>query len=200
MNNKQFTTSITLLGKLSNSQDQLAWNRFVEQYSPLIFSWCHRFGVQEKDAPDVTQEVMLKLLGAIKSFTYDPIKGSFRSWLKTITVNLIRDIQRKSKSADVGSGDSRILSLLNSIQDPKALNELGNLIEKQYESELLLQASENIESRVQPKTWKAYQLAANQQMSAKQIGKELGIPIADVYVAKSRVTKMLREEIKKLES
>lgn len=194
-----FTTSITLLGKLTDDQDQVAWSRFVDQYSPMIFHWCRRFGVQEKDAPDVTQEVMMKLLGTIKSFHYDPNKGNFRSWLKTITANLIRDIQRKNRP-DVGSGDSNVQNLLNSIEHPKAFQELSEMLQRQYENELVAQANSIVKKRVLEKTWRIYEMAAIEQTPANQIATQIGVPIGEVYVAKSRVTKMLRMVVQELET
>ena len=73
-------TRITLLGRLRRDPgDQEAWGEFVEQYGPKVFAWCRRWGLQEADAQDVTQDVLLKLARKMKDFTYDPSR-SFRAW------------------------------------------------------------------------------------------------------------------------
>ena len=78
------STSWTLLRKLGESPaDGSAWEAFALRYGPAVFQWCRQWGLQEADANDVTQTVLLKLIEHMKVFQYDPTK-SFRAWLKTI--------------------------------------------------------------------------------------------------------------------
>ena len=78
-------TSTTLLGRLRRDpRDQAAWNEFVARYEPRILDWSRRWGLQESDARDVTQAVLLKLSRSMTTFVYDRSR-SFRGWLKTIT-------------------------------------------------------------------------------------------------------------------
>jgi DNA-directed RNA polymerase specialized sigma subunit len=80
-------TSITLMMRVGQSPaDRGAWDRFVERYQPMIRAWCLRWGSQATDADDVAQEVMTKLVTAMRTFRYDPDR-SFRAWLKTVTQN-----------------------------------------------------------------------------------------------------------------
>ena len=77
-------TSLTLLDRLRRDpKDQAAWSEFVARYGPRILRWCRGWGLQESDAQDVTQDVLLKLNGLMARFVYDP-SGSFRGWLKTL--------------------------------------------------------------------------------------------------------------------
>src|SRR5262249_4153674 len=78
-------TRVTLLGRLRpDPGDQRAWAEFVEHYGRRVYGWCRRWGLQEADAQDVTQNVLLRLAGKMKEFSYDPAR-SFRAWLKTVT-------------------------------------------------------------------------------------------------------------------
>src|SRR5262249_28328528 len=80
-------TSPTLLRRLRRSpSDPAAWDGSVRGYGPQIYAWCRRWNLQDADAQDVTQTVLLKLAERLRAFTYDP-EGSFRSWLKTVTHN-----------------------------------------------------------------------------------------------------------------
>ena len=55
-------TSLTLLDRLRRDpKDQAAWSEFVARYGPRILQWCRGWGLQESDAQDVTQDVLLKL-------------------------------------------------------------------------------------------------------------------------------------------
>src|SRR5437763_1850266 len=78
-------TSPTLLGRLRRDPtDQTAWSKFVDRYAPRIYAWCRQWRLQEADAKDVSQTVLLKLAEKMRVFHYDPDR-SFRGWLRTLT-------------------------------------------------------------------------------------------------------------------
>ena len=77
-------TSATLLGRLRQvPPDQAAWAQFADRYGRKIYGWCRLWNLQEADAEDLTQDVLLKLAEKMQTFVYDPAK-SFRAWLKTL--------------------------------------------------------------------------------------------------------------------
>src|SRR5438105_1833156 len=88
------TTPVSLLERLKQPVDQEAWTRFVDLYSPLIYSWARQVGLRESDAADLVQDVFTLLVQRMPEFAYDP-KGSFRAWLKTVTLNKWRENQRR---------------------------------------------------------------------------------------------------------
>ena len=190
-------TSITLLGRVRDLSDQQAWSDFVHRYTPRIFSWCKRFSLQDQDASDVTQQVLLKLVSSMQGFEYDPSRGSFRGWLKTVTSNAVRDMVRR-KSSNVVTGESAEV-WLSRLVDDAAIASLTAKIEEGYRQELLEEAENRVQLRVKPTTWEIYRLLTKQNVSAKEIAAKLNVKIGEVYVAKSRVIKMLRESVLQLE-
>lgn len=166
----------------------------------MIFSWCQKCGLADDVCQDATQEVLLKLLTILKEFEYDSSKGSFRAWLKTVTSNLARDIKRAAKPGNTGSGDTGIIQLLNQIKDENSWAQLSRIFEQQYDDELLAIASQEVRKRVSEKNWEAWLAYAVEQKNARDVADQLKIPIAEVYVAKSRILKMLQTEIERLES
>lgn len=192
-------TSVTLLLRLRDLTDREAWNDFVERYTPRIYGWCRRFQLQDTDAADVTQDVLSKLVTAFRQQQYDPARGSFRAWLKTVVNNTVRDLFRTSSHQAQATGETGLFANLASIQAPEALAALTSELEAEAHRELLREAEHRVQLRVKPTTWQAYLQAAVTQRPAAEVAQELGLPIAEVYVAKSRVIKMLREEIAKLE-
>lgn len=186
-------TSPTLLGKLRGDFKDEDWSEFVDRYAPAVFSWALQFGLQESDAADVTQEVLLKLLDRMKSFSYDPKRGSFRGWLKTVTVNAARDCGRKIMRFPGGPAG------LSGVGESKAWDDLAQKMEDEYRRELLGQASEMVQERVAENTWHAYQLTAVENQPAALVAEQLGIKVSDVYVSKSRVIKQLRDAVAELE-
>ena len=74
-----------------------AWERFVELYTPLLFHWARRLGLQESDAADLVQDILATLLEELPRFEYQPDKR-FRGWLWTVTLNRFRERRRTSSS------------------------------------------------------------------------------------------------------
>jgi RNA polymerase sigma-70 factor, ECF subfamily len=90
------TTSLTLLERLKTTDDEEAWSRFVRLYTPLLYYWCRRIGLHEQDAADLVQDVLAHLVRKLPEFKYDSV-GSFRNWLRVVTVNKWRERQRKRR-------------------------------------------------------------------------------------------------------
>src|SRR5581483_12360673 len=107
-------TSVSLLGRLrQNHTDQEAWSEFVRRYAPRILCWCRHWNLQEADAQDVTQDVLLKLADKMRTFAYDP-SLSFRAWLKTLTHHAWRDFVDSRARADRGAEALRMLASVRS--------------------------------------------------------------------------------------
>ena len=189
-------TSVTLLGRLrEDPKDQAAWNDFVARYQPKILQWCRGWGLQESDANDVTQAVLLKLSRLMATFAYDPSR-SFRGWLKTLTHHAWRDLVAESKRGGIGSGDSRMGEFFENLQ---AGDDLVQQLEEEFHRELMDQAMVRVRPRVAPRTWDAFRLTALEGCSGAAAAAQLEMKVARVYVAKSEVKEMIRQEIRKLE-
>jgi RNA polymerase sigma-70 factor (ECF subfamily) len=189
-------TSPTLLGRLGRvPADHAAWGEFAERYGRKIYGWCRRWGLQEADAEDVTQDVLLRLARKMRDFRYDPAR-SFRAWLKTVTHHAWRDFAEGLNRPGVGSGDSHTLELLQTVE---ARDGLVSALDEEYDRELLDEALARVRLRVQPHTWQAFHLLAVEGRSGAEAAARLGMKVAAVFVARSKVQKMAREEVRKLE-
>ncbi len=188
-------TSATLLGRLrESSPDSAAWQEFVRRYRPRIYSFCLSYPLQPADAEDVTQTVLLKLVVKMRHFRYDPAQ-SFRAWLRTVTRNVLSDFLAERGSIK-GSGDSDIVRLLANVE---AREELVRQLEAEFDQELLDEALRRVRPRVPPQQWDAFQLTALEGMTGADAAAKLGMLVATVYTAKSKVQKLIREEIRRLE-
>jgi RNA polymerase sigma-70 factor (ECF subfamily) len=189
-------TRITLLGRLrADPSDQAAWNELVVHYGGKIHAWCLRWGLQEADAQDVTQDVLLKLARAMKGFTYDPTR-SFRAWLKTLTNHALSDFVEGRPKAALGSGDSQVGQMLHSVA---ARADLLQRLEEEFDRELLEAAMTRVRLRVAPQTWEAFRLTALEGLSGADAAARIPMQVAQVFVAKRRVQKLLQEEVARLE-
>jgi RNA polymerase sigma-70 factor (ECF subfamily) len=188
-------TSITLFQMLRRQGSQPeAWQEFDRRYRPKIYGWCRRWGLQDADAEDATQNVLAKLTQMLHDFQYDPTR-QFRSWLKTVTNNACSDYAERLRSG-TGSGDSAVLRLL---QMQEARHDLVRDLEATFDRELLETAMQAVRQRVAPRTWEAFRLTAVEQLAGADVAKRLAMPPSSVFVAKHRVMKLLQEEIGRLE-
>jgi RNA polymerase sigma-70 factor (ECF subfamily) len=188
-------TSPTLLGQLRlNPSDQAAWGRFVRRYAPLIQGWCRRWNLQAADAEEVTQNVLVKLVEKLGSFHYDPSR-SFRAWLKTLTHNAWVDYLEGVKSRARGGDDSQIVGLLENL---KARDDLVARLQAEFDHELLEEAMTRVRGRVEPQTWEAFRLMSVEGLSAAEAAGRIPMKEAMVYVARGRVLRLLREEVRAL--
>lgn len=189
-------TRITLLGRLRRDPtNEAAWSEFVDQYGPKLMGWCRKWNLQEADAQDVTQNVLLKLAEKLRDFCYDPAR-SFRAWLKTIAQHACSDFMASRQRPGLGSGDSGVARLLDAAE---AREDLLRHLEQEFDREILEEAMHRIRLRVAPQTWQAFWLTAVDGVSGAAAAARIPMQVAQVYVAKRRVQKMLQEEVAKLE-
>jgi RNA polymerase sigma-70 factor (ECF subfamily) len=189
-------TSETLLGQLRRSPDDAAaWDRFVERYGPKIYAWCRQWRLQEADAEDVTQNVLLRLACRLRTFAYDPSR-SFRGWLRTVTAHACSDFFTDWARPDRASGDSRELDVLKSA--PARADLLARL-EEQFDRELMDEALARVRLRVEPRTWEAFRLASAEGLSGADTAARLGMRLTAVFKAKSRILQLVRAEVARLD-
>lgn len=189
-------TRVTLLGRLRRDPtNQAIWAEFVEHYGPKIYSWCRKWNLQDADAQDVTQNVLLKLADKMRTFQYDSSR-SFRAWLKTLTHHAWSDFLEARQRPGRGSGDSQVADMLHSVE---ARADLVQHLEAEFDREVLEEAMARVRLRVAPQTWEAFRLTALEGCSGAEAAQLIPMQVAQVFVAKRRVQKMLSTEVAKLE-
>ena len=190
------TTRVTLLTRLrQDPTDQAAWGVFVEHYGRHIYRWCRQWKLQDADAEDVTQDILVKLARQLRAFAYDPSR-SFRGWLKTLAHHAWRDFVDSPRRARGAAGDKQAWELLQTLE---AREDLVQKLQEAFDHELLEAAQARARLRVAPHTWEAFRLVALEGLPVAEVAAAVRMQVAMVYVAKSKVQKMLQEEIRKLE-
>ncbi len=182
-----YTTSLTLLERLRQPTDQVAWDRLVQLYSPFLYHCALRMGLSDADAADAVQDVFVLLINKLPTFQYAHT-GSFRGWLRTVTVNKIHERHRKRQEIAIGGSDPQFKQAI----DPADPDELWNIEYQQYVSR---RALELIQAEFEPTTWKACWLTVVEGRPTSEVTAELGITLNALYVARSRVLRRLREEL-----
>ncbi len=188
-------TSLTLLKRLKvQPTDEQAWREFVTRYGKKIQAWCRHWGLQESDAADVCQTVLLKLAKEMSNFDRRP-DGSFRAWLKTVSHHAWYDLVQ-SRQHKILKGGEHLESRLAS---EEARDDLVTQMEAAWDQELMELASQRVQLRLAPKTWNAFQLSAVERLSGEEVAARLQMNLASVYKAKSNVLRLLQQEVQSLE-
>jgi RNA polymerase sigma-70 factor (ECF subfamily) len=189
-------TGSVLLLLLGNPTDAECWNNFVDRYAPKIYGWCRQRGLQEPDAEDVTQEVLTQLVQKLRTFAYDPDKGTFRGWLKTLTHHAWCDYMEKRRRTGGAEANAEVLVCLEKLEAPE---DLLTALAEVFDLELLAEAQARVQLQVSPRDWKIFQGLAIESRPGPALAGELGMTVTAVLMAKSRVQKKLRQEIRRLE-
>lgn len=182
----QPSTPISLLDKLCRQPAPADWERLVQLYTPLLYTWARRYGLSRADAPDLVQEMFLLLATRLRDFQYDP-RRSFRGWLRTVFLNKLRE-QRRKRNVLVGAEP------LDPEHAPTE-DDVTAWIETEYRQELIRQAFRLLRVEFTEPVWQAcFETAVNGRPVA-DVGRELGMSADAVYQARSRVLRRLRQEL-----
>lgn len=177
------STPASLLERVRQRSDVASWSRFVELYTPVIYGWARRAGLQEPDARDLMQDVFAVLWQNMADFEYDPARR-FRSWLKTIALNKVRERQRRRKEDQLVNGED-----LAENADSDAFWEV------EFRRDVLRRAIHIMKTEFQPTTWMACWGVLVEGRPAADVAASLGINIGAVYAARFRVLTRLRVEL-----
>ena len=187
-------TRASLILRLRNHEDLHAWREFVEIYQPVIRTMSRKRGLQEADADDLTQEVLTRVAKSIGAWDPDPSKGSFRGWLGTITRNLVIQFFRESNRRPSTGIDSQLGGLLDVSNDGARDAREFDL---ERERQQFLWAARKVRPRFEPKTWQAFWRTAVEGERVARVADRLGATKAQVYVARSRVMRLLKETVER---
>ncbi|MFP6874909.1 MAG: sigma-70 family RNA polymerase sigma factor [Verrucomicrobiales bacterium] len=196
-------TRKSLIERLGDWQDQKSWEEFYKTYSRLIFSVAVKSGLRDDEASDTVQETIFCIARQQKEGKYDPQKGSFKAWLMNLTRWRITDQFRKRKKdtamADFGSPeDARRTAVLDRYEDPDG-PDIEKVWDAEWDKNLIDRGLEIVKNLVSPKQFQIFDCYVIKDWPASKVKAELGLTFPQVYLAKNRVGRILRKEIKKLE-
>ena len=184
-------TSATLLERLSDRSDSVAWRRLMDLYSPLINNWLRRYGVSAEDAEDLTQEVLGVVVREVSRFEHNGRVGAFRTWLRTIAINCLRQSLRSRRLRSQATGSSEVTVMLDQLEDPAS--DLSRRWDWEHDQHVLARLMELIEPDFRPATWRAFRRQVIDGASAETVALEMGLTVNAVLIAKSRALSHLRQ-------
>lgn len=188
-------TRNSLLLRLHDPRDAVAWNEFVAIYRPVIVRLAVARGLQEVDAEDLAQQVLLATSGKIADWEADPNRARFRTWLNVVTRNAAINAVARQK-ADRGIGGTSALVLING----KAADECSDheVFDLESRRELFRWAADDVREEFQTATWNAFWMTAIDGLPAADVADKTGKSVGAVYAARCRVMARLQEKVRHL--
>jgi RNA polymerase sigma-70 factor, ECF subfamily len=197
--NGEVPSASTSLLRLARQMNSGAWGRIVDVFGPIIYRWARTSGLAAEDAADVVQDVLALIVRNLDKFEKAKESGSFRSWIATITRNRVRDYFRKQGHEQRGIGGTTAWEMLQNVGGEPESEALEKSISLDSMNRLLpARVLEIVRAECEPRTWQAFWLTTVDQRSANDIAAELGMNVAAVYQAKSRVLRRLRKSMSEM--
>jgi RNA polymerase sigma factor (sigma-70 family) len=195
-------TRRSLIERLKNWEDQTSWQDFFNTYWKLIYGIACHAGLTDTEAQDVVQETIISVAKKMEEFKTDPEYGSFKSWLLQITRRRISDQFRKRRRQNeawkVRPDETARTPTLERVPDP-AGPALEALWQEEWERNLMEVAMEKVKQKVSSKQFLLFHQHVVKRWSPKKIAEKYGVSVAQVYMAKYRVSILVRKEIRNLE-
>ena len=197
-------TRASLLSRLRDLGDSDSWRSFFETYWRLIYNVARKSGLADPEAQDVVQETVIAVARKMPEFRYDPEKGSFKQWLLLITRRRIQDHLRKLyRSAPMGGaglerrGDGAE-ELPSPVLAPDAQIEAA--WEQEWRENLFHTALARVRQRANPKHYQVFDYCVLQNVPAPEVARMLGLNVAQVYLARHRMSATVKRAVKELEA
>ncbi|MCA9010440.1 MAG: sigma-70 family RNA polymerase sigma factor [Planctomycetaceae bacterium] len=182
-------TSVSLLERIRSCGDPDDWQQLTELYTPLIRIWIRRYSSSQQEVEDVTQDVLAVVVRRLPDFARSR-PGSFRTWLRTITVNCLRDSWKKKRLRPVVAGGSSFQQVLEQLSDPHS--ELSRLWNDEHDQHVLQSLLTRIRPTIPDQMWQSFFRVAMAGEAVDDVAEDLGVTVNSIYIARSRVMARLR--------
>ncbi len=192
-------TRASLLNRLHDLADSDSWRTFFDTYWRLLYNVARKAGLNDVEAQDVVQETVIAVARRMPEFRYDPAKGSFKLWLLLITRRRIQDHLRKIyRALPVAEASTDGLEGIPATAlSPDAQIEAA--WEEEWRANVLQAALARVRQRVQPKHYQAFDYCVLQDLRAPAVAKMLGLNVAQVYLARHRVSQAVKRAAAEIE-
>lgn len=192
-----------MIQRLKNWQDQASWQEFFDTYWKLIYGLARKLGLSEEDAQDVVQETMISVANRMPNFKYNPEVGSFKSWLRTLIRSRVSDYIRRRGPGNVPlqiASEFPDESLMLKETPDNHHQSLDQFYEQEWRKNLLDAAVAKVKRKLDPQKYQIFDFYVNKEWAPEKVAAAFKISVEQVYLAKHRVTEMIKSEAKRLEN
>ena len=163
----------------------------------MIYRIARKRGLQDADAQDVTQKILISVAGSIGTWEKRDETTRFRHWLRVVAKNAILT-QLRDKPKVSGGGGTAVQELLE--QQPESEDDVQKDIELERQREIFLRASHLVRGEVAENTWQAFELAVIERLPIEEVAARCGKSIGAAYAARGRVMNRLQRIVNQMET
>lgn len=186
-------TTTQLLESLRDSANTSLWRHFDERYRPVLLSLARKQGLSEEDAADVAQTTLTQFTADYQAGRYDRSRGRLSSWIIGIASHRIADVRRSAQRQRIQRGESVFAQIAEHAPDTKDWEEAKQRVILERAISILRTGT-----RMDERTILAFDLCAIRNVPPEAAAEQCGMTVAEVYVAKNRAIRKLREIIAQL--
>ncbi|MEO1616412.1 MAG: sigma-70 family RNA polymerase sigma factor [Planctomycetota bacterium] len=189
-------TRASLLLQVQAGDDPKAWDEFAAVYRPIVYRLARRRGLQDADAEDLAQQVLVSIANSIEGWQKRDQSVRFRHWLRRVAKNAIVNMLTRGPKEKAAGGTS-VHEFLH--QQGADENTLAQELELEYRREIFFRAAAQIKSEITTDSWKVFELAVIEDIPIEQVAAKLGKSVGAAYAVRSRVMKHLRSYVEEME-
>ena len=204
-NDPLLRTRRSLVERLGNPDDRVSWQTFFDSYGGLLYRIARAAGLTDAESQEAVQETVITVARNIGTLHYDPAHGSFKGWLLQTARWRIADQfrlrqrrERLESAAPARDEDGPLTDLIDRQPDPQGFD-LESVWESEWRENLLAAALTRVRNQVDPKQFQIFDCYVTKGWAATRVARELGVSLAQVYVAKHRVGTVLKKAVAILE-
>lgn len=185
-------TRRSLLSRLRDLDDRDSWRTFFDLYWRMLYNVARRAGLTEADAQDVVQETVVAVARQMPEFRYDRAKGTFKHWLFRIVrrrvADHLRKVYRQPPKGELAFDPLAEDDASASVAPSDSTGAFGEAWEQEWEQAVLDAAVTRVREQVNPKHFQVFDYCVRQGWPAGKVATTLGMNIAQVYLARHRVS------------
>ena len=187
---KHPATRHSLIVRLKDEQNELAWTEFVCLYEPFLYRLAERQGVPAHHVPDVVQQILLAVAKSVDGWTDDAKGASFRRWLTTVARNIVIRFMTRERKHGGAKGGTEVLELMQSVVDTPDRQQI-----ERYEHELIVWAAEQVKGEFIESSWAAFWATTIDGRSVNDVASELNISPGSIYMSRSRIMARIKAKV-----
>ena len=195
-------TRSSLVRRLRNWEDHSGWQVFFDRYWKLIYAVALKAGLTDAEAQDVVLETVVAVAKQMREDRYDRTKSSFKNWLCLITRRRIVDHFRRRtevKRRLLGAADTRRTDTVARVPDPASLGP-DAVWDEEWRKDLADAAIERVKKLVSPEQFQIFDLSVLKDLPVREVTKLLKVNAAQVYLARHRVSTLVKKEVARLQA
>lgn len=184
------TTRASLLIRVRDRNNAAAWREFDAIYRPMLGRFARARGLDDSAADDIVQFAMMAIAEHIGGFDYNPDKGRFKAWLRTIVNNRIRNLVAARHEEEAQTRDFK--------RDDPREESPDEMFDRMWMKEHLDYAMNEVRVGVEPSSWAAFEALVIRDEPIEQVCERMKMNANQLYSIKFRLTKKLSERMREL--